>query len=126
MDFARRGFADVAGKNIHPQDVEEIVCEHPRLRDGRAVAFGIFNSELGTEDIVVVAELDEETNVEKGPIERVVREAVVAELGVSLRAIYLKPPRWVIKSTAGKPARSATRDKLLQEHPEIKESMGRV
>jgi PAS domain S-box-containing protein len=34
-------------------------------------------------------------------------------------AIYLKPPRWIVKSTAGKPARSTTREKLLIEHPEL-------
>jgi hypothetical protein len=49
-----------------------------------------------------------------------VRTAIVEELGVAPRAIYLKPPRWIIKSTAGKPARSATREKLLAEHPELR------
>jgi fatty-acyl-CoA synthase len=109
----------VAGKNIHPQDVEEIVCDHPQLRDGRAVALGIFNPDLGTEDIVVVAELADEEDIEAAAIERAVRQAVVAELGVAIRALYLKPPRWVVKSTAGKPARSTTRDKLVAEHPEL-------
>jgi hypothetical protein len=33
--------------------------------------------------------------------------------------IFLKPPKWIVKSTAGKPARSATREKLLHEHPEL-------
>jgi hypothetical protein len=32
---------------------------------------------------------------------------------------FLKPPRWIVKSTAGKPARSATREKLFSEHPEL-------
>jgi PAS domain S-box-containing protein len=48
-----------------------------------------------------------------------VRNAIVAELDVSARAIYLKPPRWIVKSTAGKPARSTTREKLLIEQPEL-------
>jgi hypothetical protein len=52
-------------------------------------------------------------------IERSVRGAIVAELGVTARAVYLKPPRWLVKSTAGKPARSATRDKLFAQHPEL-------
>ncbi len=40
-------------------------------------------------------------------------------MGVAIRTIFLKPPKWIVKSTAGKPARSATREKLLQEHPEL-------
>lgn len=110
----------VAGKNIHPVDVEEIVCAHPAIHDGRAVAFGLFNPELGTEDIVVAAELNSDVDAaDHAAIEKSVRAAVVAELGVAIRGLYLKPPRWVVKSTAGKAARSTTREKLLAEHPEL-------
>jgi len=38
---------------------------------------------------------------------------------VAVRTIFLKPPRWIVKSTAGKASRSATREKLLREHPEL-------
>jgi fatty-acyl-CoA synthase len=110
----------VGGKNIYPQDVEEIACSHPAIHDGRAVAMGILNSDLGTEDIVVVAEVgDEGSPHDAFDIEQAVRNAIVAELGVAVRAVYLKGPKWIVKSTAGKPARSATREKLLAEHPEL-------
>jgi fatty-acyl-CoA synthase len=110
----------VAGKNIYPQDIEEIVYGHPAIHDGRAVAFGLSNPDLGTEDIIVVAEVETEDHLNNGfAIERSLQSAVVAELGVAVRAIYLKPPRWIVKSTAGKPARSTTREKLLAEHPEL-------
>jgi acyl-CoA synthetase (AMP-forming)/AMP-acid ligase II len=112
----------VAGKNIYPQDVEEIVCGHPAVHDGRAVAMGIFNADLGTEDIVVVAEVNTEGDLKEAmAIERTIRNAIVAELGVAARAVYLKPPKWIVKSTAGKPARSTTRDKLLSEHEELRD-----
>jgi len=110
----------VAGKNIYPQDIEEIVYSHPAIHDGRAVAIGLSNPDLGTEDIIVVAEVEEEEQLNHGfAIERSLKNAIVAELGVAVRAIYLKPPRWIVKSTAGKPARSTTREKLLAEHPEL-------
>jgi fatty-acyl-CoA synthase len=110
----------VAGKNIYPQDIEEIVCSHPAIHDGRVVAMGLMNPDLGTEDIIVVAEVEEEEQLSDGfAIERSIKNAIVAELGVAVRAIYLKPPRWIVKSTAGKPARSITREKLLAEHPEL-------
>jgi hypothetical protein len=36
-----------------------------------------------------------------------------------VQAIFLKPPKWIVKSTAGKAARAATREKLVREHPEL-------
>lgn len=109
----------VAGKNIYPQDIEEIVGSHPRIHDGRAVAIGVYNPDLGTEDIIVVAEVEKAEDLDNTfAIERQLSNAIVAELGVAVRAIYLKPPQWIVKSTAGKPARSTTREKILAEHPE--------
>jgi len=110
----------VGGKNIYPQDVEEIICRHPAIHDGRAVAFGVLNPDLGTEDIVVVAEMEDEEDLHDAlSIERAVRNAIVAELGVAVHALFLKPRQWIVKSTAGKPARSTTRQKLLAEYPEL-------
>jgi len=110
----------VGGENIYPQDIEEIVCSHAAIHDGRAIALGLFNPELGTEDIVVVAEVEtEEALARADEIERELREQVVASMGVAVRSIFLKPPKWIVKSTAGKPARSTTREKLLREHPEL-------
>ena len=110
----------VAGKNIYPQDIEEIVSSDPRIHDGRAVAFGLFNPDLGTEEIVVVAEVQDEREIENAiSIEQAARNAIVAELGVAVRAVYVRPPKWIVKSTAGKAARSTTREKLLREQPEL-------
>jgi fatty-acyl-CoA synthase len=110
----------IGGENIHPQDVEEIVCGHPSVHDGRAVALGLFNPDLGTEDLVVVAEVEQQEAPEKSAqIERQLRAKVFAEIGVAVRFLFLKPPKWIVKSTAGKPARSTTREKLLREHPNL-------
>lgn len=110
----------IGGENIYPQDIEDIVCSHPAIHDGRAIALGMFNPDLGTEDIVVVAEVENEEHLQcADEIDREIRGNVVANMGVAVRALFLKPPKWIVKSTAGKPARSATRQKLLQEHPEL-------
>jgi len=110
----------VAGENIHPEDVEEIISAHSAIYDGRVVAFGNYNSDLGTEEIVVVAEVrDCDDLVNVLAIERELRSAVKAELGVAVGPLYIKPPRWIVKSTAGKPARATTREKLVAEHPNL-------
>jgi acyl-CoA synthetase (AMP-forming)/AMP-acid ligase II len=110
----------IGGENIYPQDIEEIVCTHAAIHDGRAIAMGVFNPDLGTEDIVVVAEVEKEEWLEQADeIEREIRSGVVANMGVAVRTIFLKPPKWIVKSTAGKAARSSTREKLLKEHPDL-------
>ncbi|MGC2330285.1 MAG: AMP-binding protein [Candidatus Acidiferrales bacterium] len=112
----------VAGENIHPQDVEEIVSAHSAMCDGRVVAFGRYNPNLGTEEIVVVAEVRDTSHLASAQIiERELRNVVKAELGIAVGQFFIKPPRWIVKSTAGKPARATTREKLFAEHPELRE-----
>jgi acyl-CoA synthetase (AMP-forming)/AMP-acid ligase II len=116
----KRDLLIIGGENIYPQDIEEIVGGHPAVHDGRAIALGLYNPELGTEDIVVVAEVErEEYIVDSVNLEREIRSQVVSGMGVAVRTIILKPPKWIVKSTAGKAARTATREKLLREHPEL-------
>jgi acyl-CoA synthetase (AMP-forming)/AMP-acid ligase II len=110
----------IGGENLYPQDIEELVAAHPAIHDGRVVAMGIHNPDVGTEEIVVVAELENtafSANVME--TEKEIRSLIVAGMGVAVRTIFLKPPKWIIKSTAGKAARSLTREKLLKEHPEL-------
>jgi fatty-acyl-CoA synthase len=110
----------IGGENIYPQDIEEIVASHPAIHDGRVIALGMYNPDLGTEDIVVVAEVEAgELLADIAKIESEIRSQVVAGMGIAIRTIILKPPKWIVKSTAGKAARSATREKLLLEHPEL-------
>ena len=48
-----------------------------------------------------------------------IRQHIVGHVGVAPRLVHLVAPKWIIKSTAGKPARRATRRKLLGELPEL-------
>jgi acyl-CoA synthetase (AMP-forming)/AMP-acid ligase II len=110
----------IGGENIYPQDIEEIVGAHPAIHDGRAIALGVYNPNLGTEDVVVVAEVEnEDWLADAQALEQEIRGRIVAGMGIAVRTILLKPPKWIVKSTAGKAARSATREKLLREHPEF-------
>jgi fatty-acyl-CoA synthase len=110
----------VGGENIYPHDIEEIAASHRAVHDGRVIAMGVYNPDLGTEEIIIVAELENEDLLANTvEIEREIRGQVTAALGVSVGTVFLKPPKWIVKSTAGKPARSATFEKLQKEHPEL-------
>ena len=110
----------VGGKNLYPEDLEALAADHPDVHDGRVVAFGLFNADLGTEDVIIVAEMNSEECLPRTrAIEADIRQRVLGDVGVAPRLVSLVPPRFIVKSTAGKPARAATRDKLLHLRPEL-------
>ena len=110
----------VGGENIYPHDIEEIVASHRAVHDGRVIAMGVYNPDLGTEEIIIVAEVESEDLLANTvEIEREIRGQVTAGLGVTVGTVFLKPPKWIVKSTAGKPARCATFEKLQKEHPKL-------
>jgi acyl-CoA synthetase (AMP-forming)/AMP-acid ligase II len=105
----------VGGKNIYPQDLELLAYEVPGVHAGRASAFGVFNETSGTEDVVLVVEVDPSEQVEQQKIADEIRAAVTRGSAVALRYVHLVGRHWLVKTSSGKTARSANRDKFLKE-----------
>src|SRR5262249_4285970 len=105
----------VGGRNLYPQDIEEIAAGHAAVHDGRAVAFGVENPELGTQDLVVLAEANSDEDLgRRAAVEGDIRRAILGEIGVAPRVVRLVPPKWMVKSSAGKVARSTNRERYLR------------
>jgi acyl-CoA synthetase (AMP-forming)/AMP-acid ligase II len=105
----------VAGKNIYPQDLESLVSDVPGVHAGRVVAFGLFDESAGTEEVVIVAEVETEDPEKRKEIAELVRLMVNKNSAVVLRQILLVGPKWILKTSSGKVARSANREKYLKE-----------
>jgi fatty-acyl-CoA synthase len=108
----------VGGKNIYPQDIENLLNEIDGIHAGRASVFGVFNDSLGTEDIAVVAEIDDtklDDDEARANIMREIRARVAQNTDVTARYVHLVGAKWLIKTSSGKVARSANREKFLQE-----------
>jgi fatty-acyl-CoA synthase len=102
----------VGGKNIYPQDLEQIASEVPGVHPGRVAAFGIFNEITGTEDVVIVAEVDDEVSPD-GKIANEIRNQVTRSSDIALRNVKLVGRGWLLKTSSGKVARIANRNKYL-------------
>jgi fatty acid CoA ligase FadD32 len=109
----------VDGKNHYPQDIEQTVQEaHPAIQPGRVAAFGIPTE--ADEGIVVVMErargaaADE---VRASDIAVAVRRAVAAAHDLKLRDVHVLNGEKVLRTSSGKIARTANRDRYLAEHP---------
>lgn len=103
----------VAGKNIYPEDVEDAIGVVSDIIPGRVIAFGEDNVELGTEEISVVAETPLTDEKEKKRLIQRVKEKGTS-VDLTITHVYLVPPRWLIKSSAGKPSRKANKERIAE------------
>ena len=105
----------VGGKNIYPQDIEYLSMQVKGVHQGRVVAFGVINEKIGTEEVVVVAEIEAEMMRENDQIKEQIRKTIAQNSAITLKDAYVVQPKWLIKTSSGKIARTANREKYLKE-----------
>ncbi|NPA48451.1 MAG: fatty acyl-AMP ligase [Thermodesulfobacteria bacterium] len=101
----------VHGKNVWPQDIENLAESLPEVRSGNACAFAIPDEE-GKDHPVLVVQVSlspEKEATLKARLASLIRK----ELGIDC-LVVLVPKNTIVRTTSGKPARSHTR-KVCQE-----------
>ncbi|HEV7890125.1 MAG TPA: AMP-binding protein [Pyrinomonadaceae bacterium] len=104
----------VQGRNFYPADVEKVVASVEGVTPGRVVVFGLANEKTGTEGLIVLAESEEFEGERARRLSLRIRNAVAQELDCTPQDVRVVPPRWLVKSTAGKLARADNRSKYLK------------
>ncbi len=104
----------VAGKNLYPEDIEDVINKVEGVTPGRVIAFGEEDDEMGTEQVAVVAEIIDE-RLDKNKIRLAILKTGM-EIDINIHKVYLVPPRWLIKSSAGKPSRMANKGRLAEKN----------
>lgn len=104
-----------AGKNVYPQDIEAIVNTVPGVHPGRAVVFGVPDEREGTELIAVVAEVNTIDEQQRKAIGSAIRQNITRQTSVTINYVHLVEEKWLLKTSSGKIARAANREKWLQE-----------
>ena len=106
----------VGGQNVFPEDVEAAVNGLEGIYPGRVAAFGVEDSELGTEALTVIAELRGEYRRDHAQlVQRDIQKLILSTIGIAPRYVFAVPERWIVKSTAGKISRRETQVRFLQE-----------
>jgi fatty-acyl-CoA synthase len=96
-----------AGRNLYPQDVEQVAGRISGVRPGCVIAFGAPDQRSGTERFVVTAEIRNPADATRisAEISRALHEA----MGVPPDIIELLPPQSIPKTSSGKLRRAETR-----------------
>ncbi len=95
------------GRNLYPQEIEELSAAVPGVRRGCVAAFGTKDEVLGTERLVIVAETREQDSLRKDDLASAIVAKIDIELGVPPDLVVLVPPQTVPKTSSGKIRRDA-------------------
>ena len=99
-----------AGRNLYPQEIEELVGGIPDIRRGCVAAFGVHDPAIGTERLTVIAETRQRDREARERLRGAAVDRVVAALGIPPDTVVIAPPGTVLKTSSGKIRRSATRE----------------
>lgn len=106
----RKDLIIVAGHNIHPGDVEELVSAEPGVRPGRVVAFSVYDHPTQTERVIILLE---PAGGRREVSVATIRRHLVSALGIANFEVHVVARGWLVKSSSGKMARLVSRDKWL-------------
>jgi fatty-acyl-CoA synthase len=102
------------GRNLYPQEVEEVASEVAGVRRGCVAAFGLHDASIGTEKLVVVAETREDGPAARHRIASEIVARVDEHLGLPPDVVRLVSPRIVPKTSSGKIQRDACKQMYLR------------
>lgn len=102
----RKDLIIVQGRNYYPSDIELHAGQVSGVRRGNVVAFGVFDSKLGRERVIVAAE------VREGQSESALSDEIIARvleaLSLRLDEVLALPPGTLPKTSSGKLQRART------------------
>ena len=106
----------VRGRNYYAGEIEEAANRVVGVKPGRAVAFGNFNADVGSEEVVIVAESEAECDddVLKGLAKRV-KQMIYQQIGLVVAEALIVRPGWLSKTTSGKISRGQNRERFNAE-----------
>ncbi len=104
-----------AGRNIYPQEIEELAAEVEGVRRGCVAAFAVPEPKTGTEALVLVAETRAADDSTRARITAEIMRRVNSTARVSPDVVRLVPPQSIPKTPSGKLRRGACRELYLRD-----------
>jgi acyl-CoA synthetase (AMP-forming)/AMP-acid ligase II len=107
----------VHGRNYYAHELEFIVNQVPGTHAGRNVAVGWFKPEVGSEEVVIIAEHPNPNAAAalQPPLGQAIKQALLDSAGLLVHDVHLVPPGWLAKTTSGKISRKDNLTRYLAE-----------
>jgi len=109
----------INGRNIWPQDLEQLAELQPEVRPGDALAFAVPGSD-GADMAVMVVQCRETDQGKRRELISRLQGLIHADLGVDCR-IELAPLHTLPRTSSGKLSRSKARQNYIEAHPASKD-----
>jgi hypothetical protein len=90
------------------------VCSIPGIYPGRSVALGLDDPAIGTQRLIVLAEVREKSLEDDPRLGAEVRKALAGELDCVIDDLRLLPHMWLLKTSSGKIARAPNLKRYLE------------
>ena len=103
----------VHGKNYYAHELEYLINQLPGVHPGRNVATGWFRTEIGSEEIIVLAETGLTDEIARTELSTQIKQALLDQSGLLVYDVHLVAAGWLIKTTSGKLSRSDNLAKYL-------------
>ncbi len=102
------------GVNFFAHDIEEAVSAVKGVKKGRCVAVAVYDEEVGSEAIEVIAERDPDDLRADVELVAAIRKGVADLFPIVLAKVHVRDPGWMVKTTSGKVSRGGNLAKLEQ------------
>jgi fatty-acyl-CoA synthase len=95
----------VHGRNYYAHDLEYLVNQVSGVHPGRSVAVGWYRPEVGSEDVVIIAEAKDREDSQRTRLASEIKQAILNETGLLVYDVHVVNDGWLIKTTSGKISR---------------------
>jgi 1-acyl-sn-glycerol-3-phosphate acyltransferase len=99
-----------AGRNVHPQELEEAVGNVSGIRKGCVAVFGARPAGATAEQLIVLAEIRAGTAMSAEALRATINDLALRLIGMPPDDIVLAAPHTVLKTSSGKIRRAASRE----------------
>lgn len=103
----------VHGRNYYAHELEYLVNQLPGIHPGRNVATGWFRPEVGSEEIIIIAETDLSEEAQRVDLATRVKQALLDQTGLLAYDVHLVTAGWLVKTSSGKISRVDNLNKYL-------------
>jgi acyl-CoA synthetase (AMP-forming)/AMP-acid ligase II len=102
----------IQGRNVYAHQVEALVSTIDGVKPGRVSAFGIHDSKVGSETLILVCEKNSSVEaISNKQIKTDIINIIFSTIEVIPKKIVLVEPGWLVKTSSGKVSRKENKAK---------------